>query len=196
MLALAQVLECHIAGGQVPKKEKKKKEPSGEQPTPPSSEPPSNAHASPRHNKIDEVSKAEDTVGKLPEKAGSTSPISKRETHLNQKLPDKAVNLTGDDTLEKMNLEHINEADKEKLSTKAAALTGSGTVLKKKLRNRFGSEIHKENKDMQKAVEKYERLKKESFAGYLKGTAGEMKIAMSQKMQDAKKHHQARTTVV
>ena len=44
------------------------------------------------------------------------------------------MNLTGDLKLEKMNLEHINESDKEKLSTKAAALTGSGTVLKKKLR--------------------------------------------------------------
>ena len=50
---------------------------------------------------------------------------------------------------------------------------------------------------MQKAVEKYERLKKESMIGYLKGTAGEMKIAMSQKVADAnKKKQEKRTTVI
>ena len=88
-------------------------------------------------------------------------------------LSDKAVAMMGDKKVEKMQLEHISDANKEKMSNKAAKLVGSGVVLKKKLRDRFGSEMHMESKEMQAAKEKYERMKAESAKGYVTAVAGE-----------------------
>jgi len=89
------------------------------------------------------------------------------------KLSDKAVAMMGDVALEKQNMEHLDEEKKEKMNTKAAKLAGTGVVLKKKLRDRFGSEIKREDKLMQQAKEKYEAMMAEQgVKGYLKGAAG------------------------
>ena len=80
--------------------------------------------------------------------------------------------------LAKQNLEHLEESNKEKLSSKAAQLTGSNAVMKKKLRDRFGSEMHRECIEMQLAKEKFEKMKAESAMGYVQASLGEgmMKI--------------------
>ena len=97
------------------------------------------------------------------------------------------LHLTGDEDLEQKNLEHIDEANREAMSSKVAQMTGETKVLKKKLRKRFGSQMHKENKEMQAACEKYERIKKESMLGYIHGTAGEMKMAVRNKFKKGEK---------
>ena len=86
----------------------------------------------------------------------------------------KAVKMLGDDELEKQNLAFMDEEQKAKMNAKAAKLVGTNVVLKKKLRDRFGSEMHIESIEMQKAKEKYEKLKADSLAGWVAGTVGEM----------------------
>lgn len=172
-------------------------------PSPPENS--SKGQGSPRHDKLVEslesVGKNEvqeagaDDTRFIDEDAGKEkkfphekkSPFERVDSQLLHKLPDKVINMAGDETLEKKNREHIEEKDKEALSSKVALMTGETTVLKKKLRDRFGSQIKKENAEMQAACEKYNRIKKESVMGYLHGTAGEMKMALKIKLKQEKK---------
>ena len=92
---------------------------------------------------------------------------------MDKKLNLKVVAMLGDAQLEKHNLELMDEGQKAKMSEKAAKLVGSNVVLKKKLRDRFGSEMHIESLEMMAAKEKYEKMKVQSTAGYLQGSVGE-----------------------
>jgi hypothetical protein len=104
------------------------------------------------------------------------------------KLADKAIAMMGDAQLEKKNLEHLDENQRENISGKAAKLVGSEVVLKKKLRDRFGSEIHREAKEMQAAKEKYEALMSQNGAtAYVQGAAGTAYLAIKEKVKKAGK---------
>ena len=127
-------------------------------PVPPSGAPSARGASSPRAkvveaNEADEQSTKKDKHLKMDEK----NPASK--------VNDKVLAMIADDTLEKKNLEHMTDANREKNSTKAAKLVGSNVVLKKKLRDRFGSEMHMESKEMMAARDKYEAMKQESALG-------------------------------
>ncbi|GMH52065.1 hypothetical protein TrRE_jg10044 [Triparma retinervis] len=136
---------------------------------------------------IDDTSASEADTTNTKKESRKKVPIDRADSQLLHKLPDKVINMAGDEDLEKKNREHMEETHKETLSNKVAQMTGEATVLKKKLRDRFGSQIHKENAEMQAACEKYNRIKKESVMGYLHGTAGEMKIALKTKLKQEKK---------
>ncbi len=159
-------------------------------PSPPKDGTPVTTNLSPRQQNVAKAANSTSVVPPESRETGENGKESNNGKESEQRLADKAIAMLGDAELEQQSKEYLDEEKKRAMNEKAAKLVGSEKVLKKKLRDRFGSEIHREAKEMMLAKEKYERLKKSSgVLDYMRGSAGEAYLAAKSAASHAVKKH-------